>query len=144
MRQGDSADLLGPGGPRGSCIDMVYVALENDKQAVLTAILTQCKPDGKQLAVDLNSSPKLDNGEVYGRVYSQINAESQLDEVVSPNGTLVRNDRGIKTADSISAQHKADPSPRIITSSGAKPNPKTTRVIPVSRIEAAFIPIVIS
>jgi hypothetical protein len=57
MRQGDGTDLLGPSDPRGASIGVIYVAPNDDRQSVLTAILTQDKLGFKQVVVvlpDLN------------------------------------------------------------------------------------------
>src|SRR5438874_13677903 len=51
MRQGDGTDLLGPIDTRSASIGMIYVAPNDDKQSVLTAILTQDKLGFKQVVV---------------------------------------------------------------------------------------------
>src|SRR6516162_1066711 len=53
MRQGDGTDLLGPNDPRSATIGVVYVAPSDDRQSVLTAILTQDKLGRKQVVVVL-------------------------------------------------------------------------------------------
>jgi hypothetical protein len=53
MRQGDGADLLGPNDPRSASIGVIYVAPSDDRQTVLTAILTQDKLGRKQVVVVL-------------------------------------------------------------------------------------------
>ena len=51
MRQGDGTDLLGPSDPRSASIGVIYVAPNDDRQSVLTAILTQDKLGFKQVVV---------------------------------------------------------------------------------------------
>src|SRR5437588_459107 len=51
MRQGDGTDLLGPSDPRSASIGVIYVAPNDDRQSVLTAILTQDKLGSKQVVV---------------------------------------------------------------------------------------------
>lgn len=58
MRQGDGADLLGPNDPRSATIGVVYVAPQDDRQTVLTAILTQDKLGRKQVVVVLPEQNK--------------------------------------------------------------------------------------
>src|SRR6266702_1311123 len=58
MRQGDGADLLGPNDPRSASIGVVYVAPNDDRQTVLTAILTQDKLGRKQVVVVLPEQNK--------------------------------------------------------------------------------------
>lgn len=53
MRQGEGADLLGAQDPRGESIGIIYVAPTDDRQSVLTAILTQDRLGRKQVAVVL-------------------------------------------------------------------------------------------
>ncbi|HEY6284442.1 MAG TPA: hypothetical protein VIX20_02160 [Ktedonobacteraceae bacterium] len=53
MRQGDGTDLLGPSDPRSASIGVIYVAPNDDRQSVLTAILTQDKLGFKQVIVVL-------------------------------------------------------------------------------------------
>ena len=53
MRQGDGTDLLGPSNPRSASIGVIYVAPNDDRQSVLTAILTQDKLGFKQVVVVL-------------------------------------------------------------------------------------------
>jgi hypothetical protein len=53
MRQGEGADLLGGKDPRGESIGIIYVAPTDDRQSVLTAILTQDRLGRKQVAVVL-------------------------------------------------------------------------------------------
>src|SRR6266446_3317594 len=53
MRQGDGTDLLGPNDPRSASVGMIYVDSNDDRQSVLTAILTQDKLGRKQVAVVL-------------------------------------------------------------------------------------------
>jgi hypothetical protein len=53
MRQGDGTDLLGPNDPRGASISLIYVDPNDDRQSVLTAILTQDKLGRKQVAIVL-------------------------------------------------------------------------------------------
>ncbi|HYX50721.1 MAG TPA: hypothetical protein VE843_13310, partial [Ktedonobacteraceae bacterium] len=53
MRQGDGTDLLGPSDPRSASIGVIYVAQDDDRQSVLTAILTQDKLGFKQVIVVL-------------------------------------------------------------------------------------------
>src|SRR5690242_6656340 len=58
MRQGDGADLLGPNDPRSASIGVIYVAPGDDRQTVLTAILTQDKLGRKQVVVVLPEQNK--------------------------------------------------------------------------------------
>ena len=58
MRQGDGADLLGPNDPRSAGIGVIYVAPSDDRQTVLTAILTQDKLGRKQVIVVLPEQNK--------------------------------------------------------------------------------------
>ena len=58
MRQGDGTDLLGPNDPRSATIGVVYVAPQDDRQSVLTAILTQDKLGRKQVVVVLPEQNK--------------------------------------------------------------------------------------
>jgi hypothetical protein len=58
MRQGDGADLLGPNDPRSASIGVIYVAPSDDRQTVLTAILTQDKLGRKQVVVVLPEQNK--------------------------------------------------------------------------------------
>jgi hypothetical protein len=58
MRQGDGTDLLGPNDPRSATIGVVYVAPQDDRQTVLTAILTQDKLGRKQVVVVLPEQNK--------------------------------------------------------------------------------------
>jgi hypothetical protein len=58
MRQGDGADLLGPNDPRSASIGVIYVAAGDDRQTVLTAILTQDKLGRKQVVVVLPEQNK--------------------------------------------------------------------------------------
>jgi len=53
MRQGDGTDLLGPSDPRSASIGVIYVAPNDDRQSVLTAILTQDKLGFNQVVVVL-------------------------------------------------------------------------------------------
>ena len=53
MRQGDGTDLLGTSSPRSASIGVIYVAPNDDRQSVLTAILTQDKLGFKQVIVVL-------------------------------------------------------------------------------------------
>src|SRR4249920_328341 len=53
MRQGDGTDLLGPSDPRSASIGVIYVTPNDDRQTVLTAILTQDKLGRKQVVVVL-------------------------------------------------------------------------------------------
>src|ERR1700693_2496489 len=53
MRQGDGTDLLGPSDPRSASIGVIYVAHNDDRQSVLTAILTQDKLGFNQVVVVL-------------------------------------------------------------------------------------------
>ena len=53
MRQGDGTDLLGPSDPRSASIGVIYVAPTDDRQSILTAILTQDKLGFKQVIVVL-------------------------------------------------------------------------------------------
>src|SRR5437867_11109205 len=58
MRQGDGTDLLGPSDPRSASIGVIYVAPSDDRQSVLTAILTQDKHGFKQVIVVLPDQNK--------------------------------------------------------------------------------------
>jgi len=58
MRQGDGTDLLGQNDPRSASIGVIYVAPNDDRQSVLTAILTQDKLGRKQVAVVLPEDNK--------------------------------------------------------------------------------------
>ena len=58
MRQGDGADLLGANDPRSANVGIIYVAPNDDRQTVLTAILTQDKLGRKQVAVVLPDQNK--------------------------------------------------------------------------------------
>src|SRR5215469_10483501 len=53
MRQGDGTELLGPSDPRSASIGVIYVAPDDDRQSVLTGILTQDKLGYKQVIVVL-------------------------------------------------------------------------------------------
>ncbi len=53
MRQSDGADLLGSYDPRSASIGVIYVDSSDDRQRVLTAILTQDKLGRKQVVVVL-------------------------------------------------------------------------------------------
>jgi hypothetical protein len=58
MRQGDGADLLGLYDPRSANIGVIYVDPSDDRQSVLTAILTQDKLGRKQVVVVLPEQNK--------------------------------------------------------------------------------------
>src|SRR5438876_3423391 len=58
MRQGDGTDLLGPSDPRSASIGVIYVAPNDDRQSVLTAILTQDKLGFKRVVVVLPDQNK--------------------------------------------------------------------------------------
>src|SRR5258708_28133515 len=58
MRQGDGTDLLGRNDPRSASVGVIYVDLNDDRQSVLTAILTQDKLGRKQVAVVLPENSK--------------------------------------------------------------------------------------
>ena len=58
MRQGDGTDLLGPSDPRSASIGVIYVAPNDDRQSVLTAILTHDKLGFKQVIVVLPDQNK--------------------------------------------------------------------------------------
>ncbi len=58
MRQGDGTDLLGPNDPRSASVGVIYVDPNDDRQSVLTAILTQDKLGRKQVAVVLPENSK--------------------------------------------------------------------------------------
>ena len=58
MRQGDGTDLLGPSDPRSASIGVIYVAPNDDRQSVLTAILTQDKLGFRQVIVVLPEQNK--------------------------------------------------------------------------------------
>jgi hypothetical protein len=58
MRQGDGTDLLGSNDPRSASIGVIYVAPNDDRQSVLTAILTQDKLGFKQVIVVLPDQNK--------------------------------------------------------------------------------------
>ncbi len=53
MRQGDGAEILAANDPRSSEIGIIHVDPNDDRQSVLTAILTQDKAGKKQIVVDL-------------------------------------------------------------------------------------------
>src|SRR5215813_8182864 len=53
MRQGNGSDLLGLKDPRSTKIGIIYVAFNDDRKSVLTAILTQEKLGRKQIAIVL-------------------------------------------------------------------------------------------
>ncbi len=53
MRQSDGADLLGSNNPRSADIGIIYVAPDDTRQSVLTAILTQERLHRKQIALVL-------------------------------------------------------------------------------------------
>jgi hypothetical protein len=53
MKQSDGTDLFGANNPRRSDIGVIYVSPNDDRQSVLTAILTQDKLGRKQVAVVL-------------------------------------------------------------------------------------------
>src|SRR6266704_3494449 len=53
MKQSDGTDLLGANNPHRSDIGIIYVAPGDDRQSVLTAILTQDKLGRKQVAIVL-------------------------------------------------------------------------------------------
>lgn len=58
MRQSDGADLFGANNPHNSNIGIIYVAPNDDRQSVLTAILTQDKLGRQQIAVVLPEKNK--------------------------------------------------------------------------------------
>jgi hypothetical protein len=58
MRQGDGIDLLGPSDPRSASIGVIYVAPNDDRQSVLTAILTQDKLGIEQVIIVLPDQNK--------------------------------------------------------------------------------------
>src|SRR6266853_1720082 len=58
MRQGDGTDLLGSSDPRSASIGVIYVAPNDDRQSVLTAILTQDKLGFNQVVVVLPAQNK--------------------------------------------------------------------------------------
>jgi hypothetical protein len=58
MRQGDGTDLLGTSSPRSAGIGVIYVAPDDDRQSVLTGILTQDKLGYKQVIVVLPDQNK--------------------------------------------------------------------------------------
>ncbi len=58
MRQGDGTDLLGPSDPRSAGIGVIYVAPDDDRQSILTGILTQDKLGYKQVIVVLPDQNK--------------------------------------------------------------------------------------
>ncbi len=58
MRQGDGTELLGPSDPRSASIGVIYVAPNDDRQSILTAILTQDKLGFKQVIVVLPDQNK--------------------------------------------------------------------------------------
>jgi hypothetical protein len=58
MKQSDGADLLGANNPHNSNIGIIYVAPNDDRQSVLTAILTQDKLGRKQIAIVLPEKNK--------------------------------------------------------------------------------------
>src|SRR5947199_41102 len=53
MRQSDGADLLGTNDPRSADIGIIYVAPDDTRQSVLTAILTQERLHRKEIALVL-------------------------------------------------------------------------------------------
>src|SRR5947209_13182761 len=53
MRQSDGADLLGTNNPRSTDIGIIYVAPDDTRQSVLTAILTQERLHRKEIALVL-------------------------------------------------------------------------------------------
>jgi hypothetical protein len=58
MKQGNGSDLLGANDPRASTIGIIYVAPNDDRDSVLTAILTQEKLGRKQIALVLPNQNK--------------------------------------------------------------------------------------
>src|SRR5207245_3118266 len=58
MRQGEGTDLPCPSDPRSASIGVIYVAPNDDRQSVLTAILTQDKLGFKQVVVVLPDQNK--------------------------------------------------------------------------------------
>ncbi|GAC1350324.1 MAG: hypothetical protein NVSMB27_31730 [Ktedonobacteraceae bacterium] len=58
MKQGNGSDLLGANDPRASTIGIIYVASNDEKDSVLTAILTQEKLGRKQIALVLPNQNK--------------------------------------------------------------------------------------
>jgi hypothetical protein len=58
MRQGDGTDLLGLSDPRSASIGVIYVAPNDDRQSVLTAILTQDKLGIEQVIIVLPDQNK--------------------------------------------------------------------------------------
>ena len=58
MRQGDGTELLGPSDARSASIGVIYVAPDDERQSVLTAILTQDKLGFKQVIVVLPEQNK--------------------------------------------------------------------------------------
>jgi hypothetical protein len=58
MRQGDGTDLLGPSDPHSASIGVIYVDPNDDRQSVLTAILTQDKLGFKRVVVVLPDQNK--------------------------------------------------------------------------------------
>src|SRR5260221_14476479 len=53
MRQSDGAELLGPNDPRSASIGVIYVDANDNRQSVLTAILTQDKFGREEVVVVL-------------------------------------------------------------------------------------------
>jgi len=58
MRQGDGTDLLGSSDPHSASIGVIYVTPDDDRQSVLTGILTQDKLGYKQVIVVLPDQNK--------------------------------------------------------------------------------------
>ncbi len=58
MRQSDGADLFGANNPHNSNIGIIYVAPNDDRQSVLTSILTQDKLGRQQIAIVLPEKNK--------------------------------------------------------------------------------------
>src|SRR6266536_792440 len=58
MRQGNGSDLLSANDPRSSTIGIIYVAPNDDRESVLTAIWTQEKLGRKQIAIVLPNQNK--------------------------------------------------------------------------------------
>src|SRR5712691_5726120 len=58
MKQGNGSDLLGANDPRSSTIGIIYVAPNDTREDVLTAILTQEKLGRKQIAIVLPNQNK--------------------------------------------------------------------------------------
>lgn len=88
MRQGDGADLLGPNDPRSATIGVIYVAPDDDRQTVLTAILTQDKLSRKQVIVVLPEQNKAFQRPVDfdGLKYMRRGLKAQI-VFVAPNGS---------------------------------------------------------